>query len=280
MQILANDFATAWLRLLGELRGGECVSPRGLSCLEKRGVQLKVTDLLANVLVNPLRNLNHRFMVAEWLWIWFGLDDASSIGRYNKNILKFANEQGSFDGAYGPRLLPQLNYVVEQLNQPSSRQAVATIWTPNPAPSKDIPCTVALQCLLRQGKLHTIVTMRSSDIWLGLPYDFFNFSMIANALAAIVSAEPGSLTMQLGSSHLYLTDFQLATNVLDNGDMNEHLRSPCFPKEPLPFELLYTLRGKGHESFNEPWLSYAEILVQPKENALALLRKAGKFIQR
>jgi thymidylate synthase len=52
--------------------------------------------------------------------------------------------------------------------------------------------------------------MRSSDIWLGLPYDMFNFSMITGYIGLILrqkmcrEVSMGWVTINVGSSHLYL----------------------------------------------------------------------------
>ena len=48
---------------------------------------------------------------------------------------------------------------------------------------KDIPCTVSLQFLIRENKLHLFVNMRSNDVFLGLPHDIFCFTMIQEIIA-------------------------------------------------------------------------------------------------
>jgi hypothetical protein len=135
-----------------------------------------------------------------------------------------------FDGAYGPRVVDQLRYVVDCLwKDPMSRQAVMEVWRPNPRESLDIPCTLTLQWLIRDGKLHCIDSMRSSDAWLGWVYDVFSFSMLSSCILlmlserakktlAVMSTESGNwdyykmvadtglgtLYLVTGSSHLYV----------------------------------------------------------------------------
>lgn len=210
-----DDFASAWYwRLRSLVESGIPAHPRGIATTEQLAVSITVTNARNNILVHASRNPSYRFMVAEFLWIASGSEDVASIGRYNRHIERFSDDGETFYGAYGPRLLSQMNYLVAQLSEPDTRQAVVTIWTPNPKPSKDIPCTVAFQVLPRQGKLHGIVTMRSSDVWLGLPYDFYNFSMLLSSLAYRANLEVGSLTMNLGSSHLYEKNREEANKVL------------------------------------------------------------------
>lgn len=284
MQIDGINFAQAWFDLLSVLFEARQTQPRGLASREELGVSLRVGNLLHNVFYHPDRSLNYRFMVAEWLWIWFGFEEAGVLGRYNSQVLKFASN-GKFDGAYGPRLKPQWDYLMKTLKRdPASRQAVATIWTPNPAPSKDIPCTVAYQLLLRDDKLHGIVTMRSSDVWLGLPYDFFTFSMLTNTVAATLGVDTGSLTFQLGSSHLYETDRERAKVLLKNRVALRAFASPKFTEVPpswLSYQLCQPIDIKVGDSVypdpkviaEEPWGRFAQILSLPRERAFDLLTR-------
>ncbi len=86
-----------------------------------------------------------------------------------------------------------------------------------------MPCTIALFFNLRNGLLNTHVFMRSSDAWLGLPYDAFNFTMITCEVLKQLNADllPG-LHLDLGtqyltmvSSHLYEQHWDLAKACLD-----------------------------------------------------------------
>ena len=67
-----DRLSDAWADLAATLVAkGEKVSPRGKETREILGVQLRF-DGKQNVIVNPTRDLNYRFMVAEWLWISCG----------------------------------------------------------------------------------------------------------------------------------------------------------------------------------------------------------------
>lgn len=202
--IEGENVASVWGQLIQHLHYAPIVSPRSKPTKELLGVQLKINDLQNNVLVCDKRNLNYRFMVAEWLWIAKGRDDVAGVARYNSKIKEFSDDGVKFAGAYGPRLAPQWEWVKKKIEQDANtRQAIASIWTPNPASSKDIPCTLNFQFLYRDERLNCIATMRSSDVWLGLPYDIFNFSMLTNTLANEMKLKPGWLQMNLGSSHWY-----------------------------------------------------------------------------
>lgn len=183
---------------------GHTVNPRDQKTLEISPLTLHIEDARRCVLTIPDRKLNYSFMVAECFWIMMGRDDVKMISHYNKNIGQFSDDGESFVGAYGPRIVDQLPYAMRTLrDDPSSRQAVILIWQRHLPKTKDVPCTLTMQFLAREGKLHAIVNMRSSDAWLGIPYDVFNFAMILAAIAGDLNYGVGSLTINIGSSHLY-----------------------------------------------------------------------------
>lgn len=114
-------------------------------------------------------------------------------------------------GAYGPRTVEQLRYVVEELvRDPDSRRAVVYVGS-----DKDLrysqhfeqPCTMTWQFLLRptgpSPKLHMIVNMRSWDLVWGLGYDLPVFVSVQMALASALGVEVGKYTHIAGSGHIY-----------------------------------------------------------------------------
>jgi thymidylate synthase len=267
-----SNFATEWFNLLKRLYDtGKPVSPRGFETHELLGVQLHVEDLTQNILVHPARSPNYRFMIAEWLWISAGREDVATMTHYNKQMAAFSDDGVTFAGAYGKRIAPQMPWIMEQLQKPGSRQCVVQIWTPAPAPSKDVPCTLSWQLLARDGALHAIVTMRSSDIWLGMTYDFFSFSQLTNGLAGELGLRPGSLTFNLSSSHLYDRDRGKAEAVLNDICSLECISSSRLPSLP-PAEAILAY----DELLTVPWSIYRDALQSKTSlDALTCLKVLG-----
>jgi thymidylate synthase len=112
---------------------------------------------------------------------------------------------------YGPRFLDwrgvnQLKRVAEMLStKQHSRQAVVQLFDADDLkdPDGDIPCTCTLQFMLRNEKLLLITNMRSNDVFLGLPHDFFAFTMIQELLARQLGVDLGPYVHFVGSLHLY-----------------------------------------------------------------------------
>lgn len=205
---MIKDFSRVWQDVVKDtLEHGTDVAPRGQPTLEMRQRTINV-DMRYPVLRIPERKLSYQFLAAEAYWILSGDDRVATISPYNKHIEKFSDDGKVFFGAYGPKIKDQLGYVVDAIkNDIDTRQAGLTIWRENPSPSKDIPCTVAIFFNVRDHRLNCHVFMRSSDVWLGIPYDVFNFSMLSHLvccqLGPAMRVSPGVLHLTAASSHLY-----------------------------------------------------------------------------
>jgi len=218
--------------------------------------------------------LNYKFMVAEWLWIMAGSDNLGAIAQYNSRLAQFSDDGVVLAGAYGPRIEHQRRWVLNKLTETDTRQAVISIWTPAPPASKDIPCTLTLQFLRRGNVISLIVGMRSSDIWLGLPYDFFVFSQLLNCICGELRCDPGFVQFNLGSSHLYSRDLEGAMGLLDDissGYSLSSLGTPGMPPRWLLGVLWHPHSGVIDATDDPRWWRYAQILKAPRTEALDIL---------
>lgn len=273
MIVSAVNLNSLWVQLLDTLLNrGAPSSPRGEKTFEVIPLRLTLATPLHNILTIPERNLNYSFMVAEWFWIMAGRDDVASIAHYNKEIARFSDDGERYFGAYGPKVLGQRDYVLRKLTEDlDSRQAVINIWRENPPGTRDVPCTIALQFLLRENALTLIVTMRSSDAWLGVPYDLFNFSRIQSWFARRLHAREGALHVNLGSSHLYEPHFSAAREIVDRykkpfafDDLPAGKSPPLVVAHDADFirrvEERARLTGTVDEETTGAWRDYAEAL--------------------
>ena len=156
--------------------------PRGLKIAEVLNDSWTI-DMDNPIITIEARKLSYDFMFGEAAWMLSGKNDVATVEKYAGAIKRFSDNGITFFGAYGSKIIDQLPYVLDILEKDQdTRQAVLNIWRENPRSSKDIPCTLSLQFFLRKASdklwLHTVATMRSNDIYLGTPYDSFNFSAI------------------------------------------------------------------------------------------------------
>lgn len=248
----------AWSMLVAQVyQEGREVRPRDLLCREILA-HTTCVDMSRPIATNRPK-LGHRYLIAEAWWVISGHNDVASIEHYSPHIASFSNDSIRFDGAYGPRIVDQLRYVCDTLEADwESRQAVVEIWRPNPRPSKDLPCTLTIQWMIRkEGEdyvLHCFDTMRSSDAWLGWPYDVFTFSMLSAYIALMLrdrdnAKQPTGFTgpggkIKLGRLHLTAASQHLYVDPKQDGaknipyslkDVESFLSSPGFAQEdPYP----------------------------------------------
>jgi thymidylate synthase len=139
----------------------------------------------------------------------------------------YAEDNGLFHGAYGPRTAGQYDILIDRLTQdPDTRQAVATIWNPQldlQGQKRDYPCTILHQFRIRDNKLNMSVYMRSNDVWLGAAYDFFQFTRVQIAMASVLGIEPGKYAHHVGSLHIYEQHYTAADN------LKHALHNPTIP---------------------------------------------------
>jgi thymidylate synthase len=111
---------------------------------------------------------------------------------------------------YGPVVVPQMEPVIDCLKKDSySRRAIVTLGKIEKAGMATQPCTSTIQFLLRNQELTTIVSMRSQDMVLGLPYDLVMFGGLAQVVANELGARSGMVTINQGSAHVYTSTMHM-----------------------------------------------------------------------
>ena len=218
---------TTWVSLLHEVLSTGCiVSPRGMKTKEMLGAySIHATYAVLSI---PERKLNYRFMAAEPLWIMAGHDDVDGIAKYNAQIANYAPLGDRFFGAYGPRWVKQRDAMIDKLlADRDTRQAVVSFWTDNPPDGVDVACNILLVFSIRGRQLNLTVSARSKDIWLGLPYDVFGFSMLLHRVLCVLNGTrrngkryfdppllPGLITFFDSSLHIYERYWDAAVKIV------------------------------------------------------------------
>lgn len=216
--IAFNGMSEGYPVLIGIARAGEPSSPRGTATREHIGFGFKLINPYDNLPTGNGRNLGKRIAIAEAMQLLAGRSYPELMVRIAPNFANFTDGGLWFHGAYGPRLRYQLPKVLAAIHQDNdTRQAIATIWDPaydGVGDVRDTPCTIALQFLLRDGRMHMVTTMRSNDVWWGVPYDVFQFTTLLIHVAHAAGSTVGTYTHQAGSFHMYDRDAEAAAKVV------------------------------------------------------------------
>ena len=240
-----NNFSHAYVDLCRIIRDdSEFVSaPRGMKIKEKLGVQFRIKNPRDRLPFVEARNFSISYFVAETLWYLSGSNSTEWISRYAPFWKDISDDGKTANSAYGARIfklhprvadggLNQWDYVRSELKRdPDSRRAVIHIRTPDDSlhAVKDVPCTLALQFFIREGKLHLHVNMRSSDIILGIAYDVPAFTTMQEILANELNVELGEYVHTSNSLHCYERDFEMLDAIANSSD-NLGRPMPAYPR--------------------------------------------------
>ena len=176
---------------------------------------LMLLDPTRNTMCSCRRKMPVRYAVGELIWYNSKINTWKAIEPFSKFWKNISDDGEHVNSNYGYCIHEKFNFdqweMVKELlrNDKYSRQAIIHVKEPRniiERPTKDLNCTIALQFLIRNNKLDLIVTMRSNDIWLGLPYDVFNFTCMQIQMAMELGVDIGVYYHNVGSLHLYKRD--------------------------------------------------------------------------
>lgn len=214
----------AWeeaLRIL--LHRREPVASRNGLSQEILGYHMVLHSLERTFLTNSRRRLSLEYASAELIWLLSGQQDVSMICKYAPSYSRYADD-GKAHGHYGWRWANEPTWIAARggmrfdqfkaaLNEiddhENTRRAVVTMWNAGDlahalrADRKDLPCTLSYQFIYREKQLHMICTMRSEDVWVGMPYDIWINTCLLRLAASHLNVQPGDYVHQVGSLHLY-----------------------------------------------------------------------------
>jgi len=155
--------------------------------------------------------------------LWFYVKRTNDVTYLKENNVKIWDEWTRLDGtigrAYGyqlGKLVPihrngerVLTNQVEQLiwslkNDPASRRHIISLWNIDDLWDMPLyPCVWHNQWLVKQGKLHLIVGVRSNDVALGQPFNVFQYYVLQRMIAQVTGYEMGTLTFNINDAHIY-----------------------------------------------------------------------------
>lgn len=199
------------------VKHGKEVAPRGQKTLEIEDAIIRIDDVRNTLPLGVNRGTVPGIGAVEAMQLLSGTSFPDLVIAIGPQFKNYAEDNGVFHGAYGPRTNGQYDVIVQRLQQdPDTRQAVVTIWNPQydlQPEKRDYPCTILHQFRIRDNKLNMSVYMRSNDVWLGAAYDFFQFTRVQLAMASVLGIEPGTYNHHVGSLHIYEQHYEAAENL-------------------------------------------------------------------
>jgi thymidylate synthase len=207
------------------------------------------------LVLNTKKRFRLPVAVARFVWMMAASDRLADIAFYEEKVRDFSDDGISVPGSnYGQRMLnprPGLNQLkpaIDRLRKdPFSRRAAISIYQAEDAAreSKDIPCTFGLFYHIREGLLLSTTLMRSNNAFTLLPYNLFEFSLLAEVVATDLNVPLGPMTHQAVSMHIYKEDYDKAAEAVKEwqnpSDKRISLSIPKMPKQPSALGQIHEL---------------------------------------
>jgi thymidylate synthase len=233
----------------------------GKSSRELIGYQLALTNARDRIVWNEKSPLNAVSAIARFVWMMAGSDRLADIAFYEPKVSAYTDDGISVPGSsYGHRIVQvrpginQLTSAIERLKEdPSSRRVAITIYQPEDIvrQSADIPCAFGLFYHVRNDQLHSTLIMRSNNAVTLLPFNIFEFSLLAEIVACEIGVELGPFIYHAASMHVF-DDMAARAQDMIGATVPPHPAMPPMPRAPSPLlqvaELVKLEAELRHES--------------------------------
>lgn len=169
------------------------------------------------------KKLHLKSIIHELLWFIKG---DTNIRYLKENGVSIWNEWANEDGELGPvygyqwrswqgkngEIIDQLQNVIKQIKfNPNSRRLIVTAWNPSDIEKMALPpCHILFQFYVSDGKLSCQLYQRSTDVFLGLPFNIASYSLLTMMIAQVCNLTPGEFIHTSGDVHLYTNHIEQA----------------------------------------------------------------------
>jgi thymidylate synthase len=201
----------------------------GTGTISTFGYQMRI-DLAKGFPLLTTKKLHLKSIIHELLWFLKGYTNIRYLKENGITIWdEWADEKGELGNVYGAQwrfwmdyrkafahssgvdgnitygTIDQISKVIKQIkNNPDSRRHLVSAW--NPADVDHVrlpPCHYAFQFYVANNKLSCMFQMRSTDTFLGLPYNIASYALLTMMIAQVCELELGELIYSGGDIHIY-----------------------------------------------------------------------------
>lgn len=162
------------------------------------------------------KRVHLKSVVHELLWFLRGDTNIAYLKENGVRIWdEWADENGDLGPVYGSqwrsweapdgRKIDQIAAVVEAIKQnPDSRRHLVSAWNVAEVDQMKLPpCHFVFQFYVADGKLSCMLTMRSVDTFLGLPFNIASYSLLTHMIAQQCDLGVGEFIWSGGDVHIY-----------------------------------------------------------------------------
>lgn len=175
------------------------------------------------------KKLHFKSIANELIWFLSGNTNIAWLNKHGVSIWdEWATPEGELGPVYGKQwtawptkdggTINQIDYVVNTLKtNPNSRRILFHGWNPEYLPDESKspvqnaenglmalpPCHLLYQFYVANGKLSSQLYIRSSDSFLGLPYNIASLALLTHMLAQQCDLIPHEIVVSIGDLHAY-----------------------------------------------------------------------------
>ncbi len=130
--------------------------------------------------------------------------DSVGLSHYEEGYLGpiYGYQWRSFNGT-----VDQLKYLLEELSSSSntnSRRCLISAWNPCQLKEQALPpCHILYNFNINDKKLNCMMYMRSSDLFLGLPFNIASTALFATIIAKVMGMDVGEIAISICDCHIY-----------------------------------------------------------------------------
>jgi thymidylate synthase len=193
-------------------------------------------DLRAGFPLLTTKRLHVKSILYELLWFLRGDTNIKFLQDHGVSIWnEWATAEGELGPVYGAQwrtwrgpsgeTFDQVAALVQGIRtRPASRRHIINAWNVAYLPDESkapalnaaegkmalAPCHVMYQFYVNDGRLSCMMSQRSCDVYLGLPYNVASTAFLTCMVAQQCELEPGEVLYSLGDAHLYLNHLEQA----------------------------------------------------------------------
>ncbi len=194
----------------------------GTGTLSVFGHQMRF-DLRDGFPLVTTKKLHLKSILHELIWFLAGDTNTAYLKKHGVSIWDdWADATGELGPVYGRQWrswatpnggsIDQIRDVVETLKtNPASRRIIVTAWNPADIPDMALaPCHCLFQFYVAEGRLSCQLYQRSSDIFLGVPFNIASYAALTMMMAQVTGLKPGEFIHTSGDAHLYVNHLEQA----------------------------------------------------------------------
>ena len=152
-------------------------------------------------------SVNSKELEEKGVNIWKG----NSSREYLDSIGLYDYEEGYLGPIYGYQwrsfngIIDQLKYILEELSLKNSRRAVLSAWNPVQLKEQALPPCHLIYNFYKQddNNLSCMMYMRSSDLFLGLPFNIASTALLTMIIAKVMNMKAKEIVISMCDIHIY-----------------------------------------------------------------------------